>query len=297
MSISKLLLKDVISRKINEISRYAVKNEAVRQLAGIIYRSSFFKMIKNRLDEMMDRKLLDEVKQCKLPRHIAIIMDGNRRFADKLGLDRNAGHQLGMDRFEEVIDWCFSEIGIKVLTFYAFSIENFRRDGQEVNDIMRLCIEELEQGVDSSFIHDNKIRVRIIGHLESLPKDVHNAAKRIMDRTKNYNRRFLNVALAYGGREDILQAIHRIARDVRNNKLKTVDIEEGIVSSYLYTNGLPDPNLILRTSGEERLSNFLLWQAAHSDLYFSDVYWPELKKRDLLRAIRTYQQRECSFRK
>ena len=295
MSISKLLLKDVISRKINEISRYAVKNEVVRQLAGIIYRSSFFKMIKNRLDKMMDRKLLDEVKQFKLPRHIAIIMDGNRRFADKLGLDRNAGHLLGRDRFEEVIDWCFSEIGIKVLTFYAFSIENFRRDSQEVNDIMRLCIEELEQGMNSSFIHDNKIRVRIIGHLESLPKDVHDAAKRIMDRTKNYNKRFLNVALAYGGREDILQAIHRIARDVRNNKLKTVDIEEGIVSSYLYTNGLPDPNLILRTSGEERLSNFLLWQAAHSDLYFADVYWPELKKRDLLRAIRTYQQRECSF--
>lgn len=243
----------------------------------------------------MDRKLLDEVKQFKLPRHIAIIMDGNRRFADKLGLDRNAGHLLGRDRFEEVIDWCFSEIGIKVLTFYAFSIENFRRNSQEVNDIMRLCIEELEQGMNNSFIHDNKIRVRIIGHLESLPKDVHDAAKRIMDRTKNYNKRFLNVALAYGGREDILQAIHRIAGDVKDNSLKPEDIKEEIVSSYLYTNGLPDPNLILRTSGEERLSNFLLWQAAHSDLYFADVYWPELKKRDILRAIRTCQQRECSF--
>jgi len=295
LSISKLLLKNVITRKINEIGRYAVKNEFVKQFVSTVYRSSFLKKITNRLDEMMDRKLLNEVKQRKLPRHIAIIMDGNRRFADKLGLEHIEGHLLGRDRFEEVIDWCFSEIGIKVLTFYAFSIENFRRDGKEVNDIMRLCIEELEQGANSFRIHDNKIRVRIIGHLESLPKDVHDAAKRIMDQTKNYNKRFLNVALAYGGREDILQAIHRIAGDVKDNILKPEDIKEEIVSSYLYTNGLPDPNLILRTSGEERLSNFLLWQAAHSDLYFSDVYWPELKKRDLLRAIRMYQQRECSF--
>jgi len=216
LSISKLLLKNVITRKINEIGRYAVKNEFVKQFVSTVYRSSFLKKITNRLDEMMDRKLLNEVKQRKLPRHIAIIMDGNRRFADKLGLEHIEGHLLGRDRFEEVIDWCFSEIGIKVLTFYAFSIENFRRDGKEVNDIMRLCIEELEQGANSFRIHDNKIRVRIIGHLESLPKDVHDAAKRIMDQTKNYNKRFLNVALAYGGREDILQAIHRIAGDVKD---------------------------------------------------------------------------------
>lgn len=293
--MSKQMLKDVIGRKINEIGRYAIKNDFVKQVVSTVYRSSFFKKITSRLDEMIDRKLLEEVKKHKLPEHIAIIMDGNRRFADKLGLNHDMGHLLGRDRFEEVIDWCFSEIGIKVLTFYGFSIDNFKRDDDEVGAIMALCAEELEKGVNNSNVHTNKIRVRIIGHLESLPKEVRNAAKRIMDRTKNYNKRFLNVALAYGGREDILQAIHRIASDVKDNSLKSEDIKEEIVSSYLYTNGLPDPNLILRTSGEERLSNFLLWQAAHSDLYFSEVYWPELKKRDLLRAIRMYQQRECSF--
>jgi tritrans,polycis-undecaprenyl-diphosphate synthase [geranylgeranyl-diphosphate specific] len=156
------------------------------------------------------------------------------------------------------------------MTVYAFSTENFRRDDEEVSAIMSLCAEELEKGVNDPRVHDNKICIRVIGHLESLPKKVRNAAKLIMNHT-------------------------RIARDVKNNRLKPEDIEEEIISSYLYTKGLPDPNLILRTSGEERLSNFLLWQAAHSDLYFSDVYWPELKKGNILKAIRTYQQRQRSF--
>ena len=293
--MSKQMLKDVIGRKINEIGRYAIKNDFVKQFVSTVYRSSFFKKITSRLDEMMDRKLLEEVKKHKLPEHIAIIMDGNRRFADELGIDHNMGHLLGRDRFEEVVDWCFSEVGIKVLTVYAFSIENFKRDDKEVGAVMGLCAEELEKGVNDPRVHDNKIHIRVIGHLEYLPKEVRNAAKLIMNRTKKYSTHFLNIALAYGGREDILQAIHRIASDVKDNSLKPEDIKEEIVSSYLYTNGLPDPNLILRTSGEERLSNFLLWQAAHSDLYFADVFWPELKKRDLLRAIRTYQQRKCSF--
>ena len=289
------MFKHVIRKKIDKISRYALKNEFVRQLLSTVYRSSFFKMIRKRLDKMMSRKLLEEVKKHKLPEHLAIIMDGNRRFADKVDVDHNKGYLLGRDKLEEVVEWCFFEMGIKVITVYAFSTENFQREDKEVSTIMRLCAEELEKGANDPRVHDNKIGIRVIGHLESLPKEVHNAAKLIMDKTKNYNKHFLNIALAYGGREDILQAIHRIARDVKNNRLKLEDIEEEIISSYLYTNDLPDPNLILRTSGEERFSNFLLWQAAHSDLCFSDVYWPELKKGDLLRAIRTYQQREHVF--
>jgi len=181
------------------------------------------------------------------------------------------------------------------LTVYAFSTENFKRGDKEVCAIMDLCAEALEKGVIDSRVHDNKIRIRVIGQLESLPKKVRNAAELIMDCTEGYNKHFLNIALAYGGREDILQAIHCIVKDIKNNRLKPEDIDEEIISSYLYTNGLPDPNLILRTSGEERLSNFLLWQAAHSDLYFVDVYWPAFKKRDFLRAIITYQQRERRF--
>lgn len=289
------MLKRIIDKKINKIGRFAIKNEVARQFVSTVYRSSFYKRITNRLDEMMNSKLLEEVKKHKLPEHIAIIMDGNRRFAGELGLDHNTGHLLGRDKLEEVVEWCFSEIGIKVLTVYAFSTENFKRGEDEVSAIMRLCAEELEKGMNDHRVHDNEICIRVIGHLESLPKEVQNIANLIMNKTKNYDKHFLNIAIAYGGRQEILQAIQRIASDVQNKKLKLENINDEIISSYLYTNGLPDPDLIIRTSGEERLSNFLLWQAAHSDLYFLDVYWPEFKKRDILKAIKTYQQRQRSF--
>jgi len=240
----------------------------------------------------MSQKLLEEVKKHRLPEHIAIIMDGNRRFAGELGLDHNTGHLLGRDKLEEVVEWCFSEMGIKVLTVYGFSTENFKRNSGEVSAIMCLCAEELEKGMNDPRIHDNEICIRVIGNLESLPKEVQNIANLIMNKTKNYTKHFLNIAIAYGGRQEILQAIQRIASDVRNEKLKPDNIDDKIISSYLYTNGLPDPDLILRTSGEERISNFLLWQLAYSELYFSDVYWPAFQKRDFLKAIKVYQQRQ-----
>jgi len=288
-------LKNIISKKIKKISRNIIKSEFGGQLTRIAFHSKFFKITSNMIYELMDRKLLEDVRKYKMPEHIAIIMDGNRRFADEFGLGHKTGHIRGRDKLKEVVEWCFSEVGLKVLTVYAFSSENFRRDDDEVNSIMNLCAEELEKGVNDPRVHNNKICIRVVGHLESLPKEVRNAAKRIMNDTKNYNKHFFNLALAYGGRQDIIQAIHHIAKDVKNNRLKSEDIGEEIISSYLYTNGLPDPNLVLRTSGEKRLSNFLLWQAAHSDLYFSDVYWPGLKKRDILKAIRNYQQRQSSF--
>ena len=286
------MLKRIIDKRINDIGRYVTKSEFARQLASSVYQSSFLKIIAKRLDKMMSQKLLEEVKKHRLPEHIAIIMDGNRRFADGLGLDHNSGHLLGRNKLEEVVEWCFSEMGIKVLTVYAFSTENFKRDKEEVGAIMHICAEELEKGMNDPRIHDNEICIRMIGHLESLPKEIQNAANLIMDKTKNYNKHFLNIALAYGGREDILQAIQRIASDVRNEKLKLDNIDEEMISSYLYTNGLPDPDLILRTSGEERISNFLLWQLAYSELYFSDIYWPAFQKRDFLKAIKVYQQRQ-----
>ena len=286
------MLKRIIGKKINEIGRYVTKSEFARQLVSTIYHSSFFKIFTKRLDKMMSQKLLEEVKKHRLPEHIAIIMDGNRRFAGELGLDHNTGHLLGRDKLEEVVEWCFSEMGIKVLTVYGFSTENFKRNSGEVSAIMCLCAEELEKGMNDLRIHDNEICIRVIGNLESLPKEVQNIANLIMNKTKNYDKHFLNIALAYGGRQEILQAIQRIASDVRNEKLKLDNIDEEIISSYLYTNGLPDPDLILRTSGEERISNFLLWQLAYSELYFSDVYWPAFQKRDFLKAIKVYQQRQ-----
>ncbi|MBE3136687.1 MAG: di-trans,poly-cis-decaprenylcistransferase [Thermoplasmata archaeon] len=249
-----------------------------------------------KINEFRDDKLLEEIKQHPLPRHIAIIMDGNRRFAKELGLSWEAGHIFGKEKIEEVLDWCF-DLGINVLTIYAFSTENFKRSEKEVKTLMLLLKQELDQAKEDSRIHKNKVQIRILGHLESLPKDIQQSAQSIMDMTKTYKTYHLNIALAYGGREEIIQAIQHMASDIKKGKLKVKDISQKTVSSYLYTSGLPDPDLILRTSGEERISNFLLWQLAYSELYFSDVYWPALQKRDFLQAIRTYQHRKRRFGK
>jgi len=257
----------------------------------MIYQSDIYNHISKKLKQFRDYKLLEEVKSKPVPKHIAIIMDGNRRFAKELDLKPNAGHLLGKDKIQEVIEWSF-DLGIDVLTLYAFSTENFQRNTEEIKTIMNLCKEELDKAVKGSRIHKNQIRVKIIGQLESLPEETRESAQYIMDKTKNYDKRHLNIALAYGGREEIICAIQNIASDVKNNDLKIEDITESKVSSYLYTNGMPDPDLILRTSGEERISNFLLWQLAYSELYFSDVYWPIFQKRDYLKAIQTYQRRQ-----
>ena len=223
-------------------------------------------------------------------------MDGNRRFATDLGLPPNTGHLFGRDKLEEVLEWCF-ELEIKNLTVYAFSTENFERDTTEVKTLMDLCKEELKKASRDSRIHKNQVKIRILGHLESLPEDISESIKYVTDATKKYDKYSFNIAIAYGGREEIIQAIQKIANDVKEGNLKIEDIKESIMSKYLYTNGIPDPDLILRTSGEERISNFLLWQIAYSELYFSDVYWPAFQKKDFLRAIRTYQQRKRTFGK
>lgn len=241
-------------------------------------------------------RLLEEIRRHPLPKHVALIMDGNRRFAKELGLSWEAGHIFGREKLEEVLDWCF-DLGIKVLTIYAFSTENFTRSEKEVKILMELLKNELEKVKGDSRIHQNKVRVQILGHLSSLPKDIQQSAKTIMSMTKSYKNYYLNIALAYGGREEIIHAMQRMGTDIQKGKLKVADISTETVSSYLYTRGLPDPDLILRTSGEERISNFLLWQLAYSELYFSDVYWPALQKRDFLQAIRTYQQRKRRFGK
>lgn len=262
----------------------------------MVYNSDIYNHFSKKLKEMRDIKLLEDTKKNKMPQHVAIIMDGNRRFAKGLGLSPETGHQFGRDKIEEVLEWCF-ELGIKNLTIYAFSTENFQRSTSEVHTLMNLCKEELKKAAKDSRIHKNQVRIRIIGHLESLPKDIAEAAKNIMYQTEDYDKYSFNIALAYGGREEIIHAIKKIAEDVKTDKLQINDIKEQIVSKYMYTNGIPDPDIILRTSGEERISNFLLWQLAYSELYFSDVYWPALQKRDFLKAIRTVQQRQRRYGK
>lgn len=265
-------------------------------MLAALYRSSLYRFFSLKINEFLDVKLLEEIRHHPLPRHIAIIMDGNRRFAKELGLSMEAGHIFGREKIEEVLDWCF-ELEIRVLTVYAFSTENFKRSEKEVKTLMALLKQELNMAKEDSRIHKNKVRIRILGRLDSLPEDIQQSAQSIMELTQSYRTYHLNIALAYGGREEIIQAIQRMGSDIKKGKLKVKDISQNTVSSYLYTSGLPDPDLILRTSGEERISNFLLWQLAYSELYFCDVYWPALQKRDFLLAIRTYQQRKRRYGK
>jgi tritrans,polycis-undecaprenyl-diphosphate synthase [geranylgeranyl-diphosphate specific] len=278
------------------LEEYAIRSNAARKLATMIYKSDVYNYVSKKINEFRNYKLIGEIKRDPVPEHVAIIMDGNRRFATGLGLAPDAGHLFGRDKVEEVMGWCF-ELKIKNLTLYAFSTENFKRDTGEVELLMKLCKNELDKAAKDSRIHENQVKVRVIGHIESLPKDLRESAQVILNETKNYDKYSLNIALAYGGREEIVRAIRNIAKDVKDGSLKIKDITEPTVSKYMYTNELPDPDLILRTSGEERISNFLLWQLAYSELYFSDVFWPVFSKRDFLKAIRTCQQRKRRFGK
>jgi tritrans,polycis-undecaprenyl-diphosphate synthase [geranylgeranyl-diphosphate specific] len=187
------------------------------------------------------------------------------------------------------------DIGVKMLTVYAFSTENVGRDKQEVEDLMRMFIQNFRKLAEDERIHKHKIRVKILGQRDLLPKDLREAIQYAEDRTKDYNEYFFNIAVGYGGREEILHAIRDVAQAVKDDKLKVDDITEKTFSEYLYTKDMPDPDLILRTSGEERISNFLLWQLAYSELYFSDVYWPGFRKIDFLRAVRAYQLRKRRY--
>ncbi len=228
-----------------------------------------------------------------MPTHVAVIMDGNRRFARQLGLKEKSGHTKGKEKLEEMLDWCI-EIGIKILTVYAFSTENFKRDSEEVQHLMDLFNEEFKRAAEDDRIHDNKIKINAIGNIEKLPREVKDSISYAEEKTKDYDDHFFNVAVGYGGREEIVQGIQKIAEEVKDGRLDVEDIDEKVFAERLYTSNFPDPDLILRTSGEERISNFLLWQSAYSELYFTDVYWPGFRKIDFLRAIRSFQNRHRS---
>ena len=243
-----------------------------------------------------EAKLFKIVKKGKIPEHIGIIMDGNRRFATELGMDSILGHEMGRNKLEEVLEWC-RELGVKVVTVYAFSTENFMRTQDEVEHLMKLFVKGLKDAADDERTEKYKIRIRVIGQVELLPENVREAIRYAEEKTKHHDKFLLNVAIAYGGREEIIKAIQEIAKEVKAGKLKIDNITEDTVRKHLYTGDIPDPDLIFRTSGEERISNFLLWQSAYAELYFSDVYWPTLRKIDFLRAIRAYQLRQRRFGK
>ena len=236
------------------------------------------------------------VKEGKKPEHIAIILDGNRRWASDKSLIPWIGHRHGANKIDELMDWCL-ELDAKFITLYAFSTENFCRPQKEVEEIMKLIKEKLLSVLDNERIHENKIRVKAIGRIDSLPKPIQEVIHRVEEKTKQYSEGILNVALAYGGRAEIVDATKKIAEKVKKNELKTEDINEQVFENHLYTAHMPkqDADLIIRTSGEERLSGFLSWQSAYSELCFVDVNWPGFRRIDLLRAVRTYQRRKRRF--
>lgn len=250
----------------------------------------------NSIRERYEENMLQSIKKYPLPTHVAVIMDGNRRFARELKMSANEGHEMGKKKLEEFLDWCF-DIGIKIVTVYAFSTENFSRDSDEINFLMNLYAKSFDNLIKDERVIKNKIKIRLIGKVDLLPQYVRDAARRAEEFTKNYDNFLLNVAIAYGGREEIIDAIRKIANDIKNGNLKPEDVSDDIMRKYLYTGEIQDPDLIIRTSGEERISNFLLWQSAYSELYFMDVYWPEMTKLDLLKAIRDYQSRNRRFGK
>ncbi len=229
-----------------------------------------------------------------MPKHIAIIMDGNRRFAEELGLSSIDGHEKGRDKLEELLAWCL-DLDIKILTVYAFSTENLNRENDEVKSLLELFEKNFYLLGDDKRVHKHKIKVTVLGEVGLLPKNVQKAIRYAENRTKKYNKYFFNLAIAYGSRQEITKAIIKIAKDAKEGKINIDTIDEDTVSSYLYTHQFPDPDLVLRTSGEERISNFLLWQLAYSELYFTDVYWPGFKKLDFLKAIYSYQQRHRRY--
>lgn len=230
------------------------------------------------------------------PEHIAIILDGNRRWASKRSLNPWMGHEFGADKVNELVEWCL-ELGVKSVTFYAFSTENFLRPSPEVNEIMRIVEERLREVLSDERLHKNKVRVKAIGRLSLMPTRLQQLVREVEEATKDYDQHFLNVALAYGGRAEIVDAAKKIAQKVEEGKLSAGVIDERVFEEHLYTAHMPkqDPDLIIRTSGEERLSGFLLWQSAYSELCFLDVYWPDFRRIDLLRAVRTYQKRKRRF--
>ena len=233
----------------------------------------------------------------KMPKHVAIIMDGNRRYS-KLQGNMNAieGHKRGVDTLENVLEWCI-DLGIDIVTVYAFSTENFKRSEDEVKDLMKLFVDSFLSISTNKKIHKNEVRLQAVGKLDLFPEDVRDAIKDAEQSTEKYNKRLINIAMGYDGRIEIVDAFKKIAQQVKDGEIEPEEIDEKMINDNLYTAGLEDPNLVIRTSGEERLSGFLLWQSSYSELYFTDSLWPELRKVDFLRAIRSYTQRQRRFGK
>ncbi len=238
--------------------------------------------------------LLDTLHKNQLPKHLAIIMDGNGRWAKQKGLIRAIGHENGTKSVRETVESC-AKLGIENLTLYAFSTENWKRPKLEVDTLMRLLVSSLKKEIKT--LQDNNIKLNAIGSLKNLPKKVHSELSDVISKTAHNSRMTLTLALSYGSREELITAVKEISNKVKNNIISCENIDESVIKEHLYTQNLPDVDLLIRTSGEQRISNFLLWQIAYAELFFIDVLWPDFSQEHLVKAIKEYQNRERRFGK
>jgi undecaprenyl diphosphate synthase len=238
--------------------------------------------------------LLESINNDNLPKHLAIIMDGNGRWAKQKGLLRALGHENGTKAVRTTVETC-AKLGIDNLTLYAFSTENWNRPKHEVDTLMKLLVSSLKK--EFKTLQENKIRLNSIGNLSKLPSSILKELNEVIEKTKDNNRMTLTLALSYGSREELLNVVKNISDKVKNNIISTDAIDESIINQHLYTHNLPDVDLLIRTSGEHRISNFLLWQIAYAELFFSDVLWPDFTDQHLYEAIISYQKRERRFGK
>ncbi|GAK92156.1 undecaprenyl diphosphate synthase [Nonlabens ulvanivorans] len=229
-----------------------------------------------------------------MPQHIAVIMDGNGRWAKKQGLMRVRGHEKGAKAVRETVETC-AELGIKNLTLYAFSTENWKRPKLEVDTLMRLLVSSLKKELPT--LQKNNISLKAVGSLELLPKTAQKELQEVITATKNNNHMNLTLALSYGSREELITVIKNVANKVKEGEIEVEEINQDTINGLLYTNYMPDVDLLIRTSGEQRISNFLLWQIAYAELYFTDVLWPDFRKEHLIEALKNYQDRERRFGK
>ncbi len=257
-------------------------------VAGGLSFSAFF------LPPIVCMPIPDLLDPLNLPRHVAIVMDGNGRWAKRQGKPRLYGHKNGVSSVQDIVA-CAREFGIEVLTLYAFSTENWKRPAEEVGGLMGLLKRYLQN--ELSKMLKNSIRLTCIGDINKLPADVRQTLEETMQKTAANTKLTLNLALSYGGRSEMVRAVQHIADKVATGKLTSSAIDESVIDAHLYTAGLPDPDLLIRTGGEARLSNFLLWQASYAEIYFTDIMWPEFRKRAFVDAILEYQNRERRFGK
>jgi tritrans,polycis-undecaprenyl-diphosphate synthase [geranylgeranyl-diphosphate specific] len=270
---------------------------AKRKLSSLAARGMRATLERTSVQKVYEAMVWSQIRGGPIPGHIGVILDGNRRWARSRGLAPWKGHAQGARKMEDFLDWCGEIDEIRSITLYTFSTENFKRSEKEVTEIFRLLKQHLNSLLKDERVVRNEIRVKMLGRIEMLPEEFQDLIQQVEEKTAHYKKKYFNFAIAYGGRTEIVDAVRSLAQNVKEEKLKLDDINEKLLETYLYTAHLPNcsPDMIIRTSGEVRLSNFLTWQGAYSELCFVDVYWPDFRKLDLMRAIRMYQHRQRRF--